>query len=138
MFNSGQFAVLANVGTLAYPMTKGAVTANSVRGLAAFLRTTTSIRVAEQYPDKPFVTGWGGRSRPDERFNSNNKVSMSITLTGRTRSKWEDIDQYAVSTAGAIALIGSGTTGTNGIRTTAMNDALCDAERNLFDDGIRG
>lgn len=141
MFNSGQFAVLANVGTLAYPMTKAQYTANSVpRPSQLFSHNDQQVEWQSSIADKPFVTGWGGRLADlTNAFNSNNKVSMSITLNGQNSFQvGKNIEQYAVSTAGAIALTGSGTTGTNGIRTAAMNDALAMQNANLFETAFGG
>ena len=142
LFNSGQFAVLANVGTLAYPMTKAQYTNGSVpRPRQLFSHNDQQVEWQSSIADKPFVTGWGGRLADlTNAFNSNNRISMSITLNGQNSFQvGKDIDQYAVGTGGAIALTGSGTgTSVNGLRTAALNDALALQNGNLFETAFGG
>ena len=142
LFNSGQFAVLANVGTLAYPMTKAQYTSGSVpRPLQLFSHNDQQVEWQSSIADKPFVTGWGGRLADlTNAFNANNRISMSITLNGQNSFQvGKSIDQYAVGTGGAIALTGTGTgTSVNGLRTAALNDALAMQNGNLFETAFGG
>ncbi|MCX6952878.1 MAG: DUF1501 domain-containing protein [Verrucomicrobia bacterium] len=142
LFNSGQFAVLANVGTLAYPMTKAQYTSGSVpRPNQLFSHNDQQVEWQSSLADKPFVTGWGGRLADlTNAFNTNNRISMSITLNGQNSFQvGKNVDQYAVSTSGGIALTGSGTgTSVNGLRTAALNDALAMQNANLFETAFGG
>ena len=142
LFNSGQFAVLANVGTLAYPMTKAQYTSGSVpRPSQLFSHNDQQVEWQSSIADKPFVTGWGGRLADlTNAFNANNRISMSITLNGQNSFQvGKKIDQYAVGTGGAIALTGTGTgTSVNGLRTAALNDALAMQNGNLFETAFGG
>ena len=142
LFNSGQFAVLANVGTLAYPMTKAQYTSGSVpRPSQLFSHNDQQVEWQSSIADKPFVTGWGGRLADlTNAFNANNRISMSITLNGQNSFQvGKKIDQYAVGTGGAIALTGNGTgTSVNGLRTAALNDALAMQNGNLFETAFGG
>ncbi len=142
LFNQGQFAVLANVGTLAYPMTKAQYSNGSVpRPSQLFSHNDQQVEWQSSIADKPFVTGWGGRLADlTNAFNSNNRISMSITLNGQNSFQvGKNIDQYAVGTAGAIALTSSGaSTAANGLRTTALNDALAMQNANLFETAFGG
>jgi uncharacterized protein (DUF1501 family) len=142
LFNSGQFAVLANVGTLAYPMTKAQYTSGSVpRPSQLFSHNDQQVEWQSSIADKPFVTGWGGRLADlTNAFNANNRISMSITLNGQNSFQvGKNIDQYAVGTGGAIALTGTGTgTSVNGLRTAALNDALAMQNGNLFETAFGG
>jgi uncharacterized protein (DUF1501 family) len=142
LFNQGQFAVLANVGTLAYPMTKAQYQNGSVpRPMQLFSHNDQQVEWQSSIADKPFVTGWGGRLADlTNAFNSNNRISMSITLNGQNSFQvGKNIDQYAVGTGGAIALTGSGTgTSVNGLRTAALNDALAMQNGNLFETAFGG
>ena len=142
LFNSGQFAVLANVGTLAYPMTKAQYTSGSVpRPSQLFSHNDQQVEWQSSIADKPFVTGWGGRLADlTNAFNANNRISMSITLNGQNSFQvGKSIDQYAVGTGGAIALTGTGTgTSVNGLRTAALNDALAMQDGNLFETAFGG
>jgi uncharacterized protein (DUF1501 family) len=142
LFNSGQFAVLANVGTLAYPMTKAQYSNGSVpRPSQLFSHNDQQVEWQSSIADKPFVTGWGGRLADlTNAFNTNNRISMSITLNGQNSFQvGKNVDQYAVGTGGAIALTGSGTgTSANGLRTAALNDALALQNGNLFETAFGG
>ena len=142
LFNSGQFAILANVGTLAYPMTKAQYTSGSVpRPSQLFSHNDQQVEWQSSIADKPFVTGWGGRLADlTNAFNANSRISMSITLNGQNSFQvGKNIDQYAVGTGGAIALTGSGTgTSVNGLRTAALNDALAMRNGNLFETAFGG
>ena len=142
LFNSGQFAVLANVGTLAYPMTKAQYISGSVpRPSQLFSHNDQQVEWQSSIADKPFVTGWGGRLADlTNAFNANNRISMSITLNGQNSFQvGKSIDQYAVGTGGAIALTGTGTgTSVNGLRTAALNDALAMQNGNLFETAFGG
>ena len=137
LFNQGQFAVLANVGTLAYPLTKAQYTSGSVPVPSQlFSHNDQQVEWQSSISDKPFVTGWGGRLADlTNAFNSNNRVSMAITLNGQNSFQvGKSVSQYAVSPGGAIALTGAGTgTTVNGIRTSALNDALAMQNSNLFE-----
>jgi uncharacterized protein (DUF1501 family) len=142
LFNQGQFAVLANVGTLAHPMTKAQYLNGSVpRPSQLFSHNDQQVEWQSSIADKPFVTGWGGRLADlTNAFNANNRISMSITLNGQNSFQvGKNIDQYAVGTTGAIALTGSGTgTSVNGLRTAALNDALALQNANLFETAFGG
>ena len=140
LFNSGQFAVLANVGTLAYPMTKAQYTSGSVpRPLQLFSHNDQQVEWQSSIADKPFVTGWGGRLADlTNAFNANNRISMSITLNGQNSFQvGKKIDQYAVGTGGATNLTGT-TTSTNptnldGIRYRAQRDLFGQPQSGLFE-----
>ena len=142
LFNQGQFAVLANVGTLAYPLTKAQYTSGSVpRPSQLFSHNDQQVEWQSSLADKPFVTGWGGRLADlSNAFNANNRISMSITLNGQNSFQvGKNVDQYAVGPGGAIALTGSGTgTSVNGLRTAALNDALAMQNANLFETAFGG
>jgi uncharacterized protein (DUF1501 family) len=142
LFDQGKFAVLANVGTLAYPMTKAQYSNGSVpRPSQLFSHNDQQVEWQSSIADKPFVTGWGGRLADlTNAFNSNNRISMSITLNGQNSFQvGKNVDQYAVGTGGAIALTGSGTgTSVNGLRTAALNDALALQNANLFETAFGG
>jgi uncharacterized protein (DUF1501 family) len=146
MFDQGKVAMLANVGTLAYPLTQAQYTARpDLRPLQLFSHSDQQVEWMSSVTDKPFAqvgTGWGGRLADlTNAFNSNNRISMSITLNGANSFQiGKSVSQYAVGTNGAIALTGSGTgtTSTPGIRTSALNDALAAQNANLFETAFGG
>ncbi|MSU25211.1 MAG: DUF1501 domain-containing protein [Opitutus sp.] len=142
LFDQGKFAVLANVGSLAYPMTQAQYNSGSVpRPSQLFSHNDQQVEWQSSIADKPFATGWGGRLADlTNAFNSNNRISMSLSLNGQNSFQvGKNVAQYSVGTAGAIALTGSGTgTSVNGIRTTAMNDILAAQNANLFETAYSG
>lgn len=143
LFNQGNLAVLANVGTLCVPTTKTQYTTNSVplpRQL--FSHNDQQVEWESSIPDKPFTTGWGGRLADlTNAFNTNNSISMSISLNGTNSFQvGNNVVQYAVSPNGAISLTGSSTSTTTaaGLRTRAQNDLLAAANNNLFETAFAG
>ncbi len=145
LFDQGKFAVLANVGTLSQPLTKQLYTSRpDMRPMQLFSHNDQQVEWQTSVTDKPFNevgTGWGGRTADlINALNSNNRISMSLTLNGQnTFQVGKSVSQYAVGTNGAIALTGSGTgTSVNGLRTAAMNDALALQNGNLFETAFGG
>jgi uncharacterized protein (DUF1501 family) len=142
LFDQGKVAVLANVGTLAYPLTQSLYnTRPDLRPLQLFSHNDQQVEWQSSIADKPFTTGWGGRLADlTNAFNANNRISMAITLNGQNSFQvGKTVAQYAVSTTGAIALSGTGTgANTNGYRTSALNDALAAQNVNLFETAFGG
>ena len=142
LFDQGKFALLANVGTLAYPTTQAQYNARSVPlPLQLFSHSDQQVEWMSSVPDRAFTSGWGGRLADlTNAFNTNPRVSMSMTLNGQNSFQvGKNIAQYAVGTGGAIALTGTGTgTSVNGLRTAAMNDALAAQNANLFETAFAG
>ena len=142
LFDQGKFALLANVGTLAYPTTQAQYNARSVPlPLQLFSHSDQQVEWMSSVPDRAFTSGWGGRLADlTNAFNTNPRVSMSMTLNGQNSFQvGKNIAQYAVGTGGAIALTGAGTgTSVNGLRTAAMNDALAAQNANLFETAFGG
>ncbi len=143
LFDQGKMAVLANVGTLAYPLTQAQYnTRPDLRPLQLFSHNDQQVEWQSSIADKPFTTGWGGRLADlTNAFNSNNRISMAITLNGQNSFQvGKTVSQYAVGTNGAISLTGSSTNATSqpGIRTAALNDALAAQNVNLFETAFGG
>ncbi len=143
MFDQGKVAVLANVGTLAYPLTQSLYNSRpDLRPRQLFSHNDQQVEWQSSIADQPFTTGWGGRLADlTNAFNSNNRISMAITLNGQNSFQvGKTVSQYAVGTNGAIALTGSNTNPavTNGMRTAALNDALAAQNANLFDTAFAG
>ena len=142
LFDQNKLAVMANVGSLAYPLTQAQYNNGSVpRPLQLFSHNDQQVEWMSSISDKPFTTGWGGRLADlTNAFNSNNRISMSMSLNGQNSFQvGKTVAQYAVGTTGAIALTGNGTgTSVNGLRTTAMNDLLAQQNANLFEAAFSG
>jgi uncharacterized protein (DUF1501 family) len=143
LFDSGKGAVLANVGTLVVPTSKAQYTARSVPlPLQLFSHNDQQVEWQSSVADKQFSTGWGGRLADlTNAFNTNNSISMSISLAGQNAFQvGRNVVQYSVGTNGAIALTGTSTSATSvsGLRTKAMNDILASPNNNLFETAFAG
>jgi uncharacterized protein (DUF1501 family) len=142
LFDQGKMAIMANVGSLAYPLTKAEYTARpDLRPRQLFSHNDQQVEWQSSIADRPFTTGWGGRLADlTNAFNENNRIAMSISLNGQNSFQvGRTVGQYAVGTTGAIALTGSGTgTSVNGLRTAALNDALAAQNANLFETAFAG
>ena len=146
LFDSGKMALLANVGSLAVPTTKAQYLARSVPlPLQLFSHNDQQVEWQSSIPDRAFTSGWGGRMADlTDAMNSNNSISMSITLNGQNAfqvGSSPKVAQYAVSPTGAITVSGSASpvgTGFQNIRTKAQNDLLAAQNQNLFETAFAG
>ena len=143
LFASGKAAILGNVGTLVYPTTKTQYTAGSVplpRQL--FSHSDQQVQWQNSVPDKPSATGWGGRLADlVDAFNTNNEISMSISLAGINYFQvGGKVSQYAVTTGGAVNFTGltSSATSLDGIRYAAQRDLFAQPQAALFDTAFAG
>lgn len=142
LFNAGKAALLANVGTLVYPTTRAQYLANSVplpRQL--FSHSDQQVQWQNSVPDKPSSTGWGGRLADlVNAFNSNNEISMSISLAGKNYFQvGRTVNQYAVGTGGAVTLTGStATAGADFARFQTQKDLFGQSQAALFDAAFAG
>jgi uncharacterized protein (DUF1501 family) len=135
LFNSGQAAVLANVGTLLAPITKAQYNAHSVAvPPQLFSHQDQQIEWQTSIEDQPPATGWGGRSADLlYSLNTNNNVSMNISLAGtNTFEVGNVINEYAVSTSGAISL-NIPTSGTGPAQLQALKDLIAMNHTNLYE-----
>ena len=107
LFNSGNLAVLANVGTLLAPINRSQYLAQSVAvPPQLFSHSDQQLEWQTSLEDQPPKTGWGGRSADLlYSLNGNNSVSMSISLSGaNTFQVGNTIHEYNVSPSGAVSL----------------------------------
>jgi len=103
MFNNGQLAIAANVGSLVYPVTKTQYNARSVPlPPQLFSHNDQQVQWQTSVPDKDSRTGWGGRCADLlTSMNTNATVSMSMSLSGV--NLWEVgnvVNEYNVGTNG--------------------------------------
>ena len=114
LFNQGRAAVLANVGTLVRPTTLTDYKAGKNLPPQLFSHSDQLLQWQSGVPDKPFETGWGGRLADIvDTMNSNNQISMSITLNGANSfQRGNVVNAYAVNSGGAVKLNSGG--GSNG------------------------
>jgi uncharacterized protein (DUF1501 family) len=143
LFGQGKAAILANVGTLVVPTTLAQYKAGSVPlPSQLFSHNDQQVEWQSSVPDKPFSSGWGGRLADlTNAFNSNNAISMSISLAGQNSFQvGRSVAQYSVSPTGVVSLNGSSSSATSaaGIRTLAQNDLLAAQNHNLFEAAFSG
>ena len=123
IFDDGELAFAANVGTLVVPTT--AATYNSVPlPPQLFSHSDQQNQWQSSIPDKPFQSGWSGRIADllNPAWNiPDGKISMSVSLSGINDNQVSllgDVSQYSVTNNGAISLNGYGTNYAN-----ALSDA---------------
>ena len=119
LFNSGQAAFLANVGSLLAPLTQAQYNSNSyAKPSQLFSHNDQQVEWQTSIEDQASATGWGGRSADlVYSLNGNNNVSMNISLAGANMFlTGKTINEYSVSSAGAISLNSSA-----GAQTTLNN-----------------
>lgn len=137
LFDAGKLAVLGNVGTLVVPTTKAQYTARSVPlPPQLFSHNDQQVEWQSSIVDKPFATGWGGRVADlTNALNTNNSVSMSISLNGQNSFQvGRNVAQFAVNPGGAVSLSSSSAgTAAAGVRSLVQNDLLAARNANLFE-----
>jgi uncharacterized protein (DUF1501 family) len=140
LFGAGKAGIMANVGSLVQPTTLAQYKASSVplpRQL--FSHSDQQVQWQSSIPDKVPVTGWGGRLADlVNAFNTNNQLSMSISLAGTNFFQvGTSVSQYAISSSGAVTFAGT-TGGNNPLRYTAQKDLFNAAQPALFDTAFAG
>lgn len=134
LFNSGDLALLANVGTLVVPTTKTQFEAQSVPlPPQLFSHNDQSVQWQSSVPDQPFSTGWGGRLADlTNAFNEDNEISMSISLAGQNSFQVGSvISPYTVSSEGPESM--SAMDGVEGaVRRQALTNLLSPQDANLL------
>jgi uncharacterized protein (DUF1501 family) len=139
LFGSGKAALLANVGSLVEPTTRQQYQAGTVKlPPQLFSHNDQQVQWQSSIPDRPFQSGWGGRAADLlNSLNTNNQVSMSVSLNGFNNFQVGDsVTQLAVSPASANSAKGgpvafaSTTGGNNPARFTAQKDLFNGANTN--------
>jgi uncharacterized protein (DUF1501 family) len=142
LFGAGRLAILGNTGTLVQPTTLAQYKSGANLPPQLFSHIDQQTQWQSSVPDKPFTTGWGGRTADLlNAMNTNNQISMSISLTGNNSFQvGQTVSQYAVSPNGAVVLNGSTSspTSANGIRYKAQTDLLSVQEASLFQTAFAG
>ncbi|MDO8541343.1 MAG: DUF1501 domain-containing protein [Opitutaceae bacterium] len=143
LFGEGKIAVLANVGTLVQPTTLSGYRSGQALPPQLFAHNEQSTQWQSSVPDRPFQTGWGGRLADlMNAFNSNNQVSMSITLAFQNSFQvGNTVGQYSVSPNGVSTLSGSGATvqfANSEARISAVKDLMANSNANLLGAAFAG
>ncbi|BDS05118.1 hypothetical protein NT6N_01580 [Oceaniferula spumae] len=124
LFNAGDLAFIANVGTLAYPVPTRADYINRTVPVPEqlFSHSNQQTQWQSSISDKPFTSGWGGRVAEllNASYNSGSNVSMSISLAGINSFQVGTaggVSQYVVNPSGTVSLEGYGTNYANAYNT---------------------
>jgi uncharacterized protein (DUF1501 family) len=106
LFNAGQLALLFNVGTLVYPITRAQYLLGQTTPPQLFSHADQVTQWQTSIPDQASTTGWGGRCADLlAAVQPASPISSLVTLTGaNTFEIGNTVSQYAVSTSGAVAL----------------------------------
>jgi uncharacterized protein (DUF1501 family) len=112
LFGEGKLAFLFNTGTLVYPITRAQYLAGTTaKPPQLFSHADQQTQWQTSIPDQPPTTGWGGRCA--DLLNSvqpGAPISLMVSLAGaNTFEIGNIIQQYSVSTSGAISLSMPGT-----------------------------
>jgi len=137
LFVSGQVALMANVGTLVVPTTRAQYLAQSVPlPNQLFSHSDQALQWQTSVPDRPSVTGWGGRLADlTNAFNENNQISMAISLAGNNSFQvGNQVAQFSVSEEGAPSLWWheDADDQSSTARLNAMRGMFKDGDPNLF------
>ena len=122
LFGEGKLATLFNTGTLLYPLTRAQYQSGALqKPPQLFSHADQVTQWQTSIPDRPPVTGWGGRCADlMASVQPGAPISLSVTLGGaNTFEVGNAISQYSVSTGGAIAL-----SGVSGARLSALTNIL--------------
>lgn len=127
LFNSGDLAFVANVGTLVQPVTRPqyiAVPRTVPLPPQLFSHSDQQLQWQSSLPDRPFQNGWGGRAADmlNGLVNPGSSVSMNISIAGQNSFQvGSSVIQYGVSTSGVVGL--SGYNNASGVYGNAANYA---------------
>ena len=131
MFNDGELAFVANVGTLTRPGITRANYASSSRPPQLFSHSDQVTQWQSSIPDRPFRSGWGGRIadylNPLHNPGEGN-ASMSISISGVNSFQTSGSGQvtpYVMTSNGVVSLGGYGTNYASAVNNPAT----------LFEDG---
>jgi uncharacterized protein (DUF1501 family) len=107
LFVEGRAAILANVGTLLRPTTLADYQAGRFQPPHLFSHTDQIFQWQSSIADQPFETGWGGRLADLlDAENTNNQISMSITLSGNNSfQRGRNVAQFSLGAGGTSGIV---------------------------------
>ena len=126
MFNAGELAFVANVGTLTRPGITRANYAASSKPPQLFSHSDQVTQWQSSVPDRPFTSGWGGRIADyldPLRNPSEGNASMSISISGVNSfqvSASGSVTPYVMTSGGVVSLAGYGTNYTGAVTNPAV------------------
>ncbi len=122
LFGEGKLALLFNVGTLVFPITRGQyLSGTTQKPPQLFSHSDQVTQWQTSIPDQVPLTGWGGRCADLlAAVQPGAPISLSVTLSGaNTFEVGNRTSLYSVSGSGAIALAG-----VTGARLQALTNIL--------------
>ena len=136
LFNSGNLAILGNVGTLIYPTTQNDFRTNqAILPPQLFSHSDQQVEWQTSVPQTVNATGWGGRVADllNASFGST-QISTCISLNGtNTFEVGTGVVPYSVSPSGAIALNGYTAGSAAGSVSYAVDQLIAASHTNLFE-----
>ncbi|MEM1205375.1 MAG: DUF1501 domain-containing protein [Acidobacteriota bacterium] len=142
LFDAGDLAFVANVGSLVEPTTKAGVLDGSAKlPLGLYSHSDQITHWQTGIPDQRVSRGWGGRTADLLRAsNTDDTVSMNLSLGGtNVFQSGGRVVPYAIRPTGngSVGIVGyGGTTPLEQLRTTAINGLLDQQYQNLFMDSF--
>jgi uncharacterized protein (DUF1501 family) len=123
LFGQGKVAILGNVGTLRQPTTLAQFRAGAALPLQLFSHLDQTVQWGSSLSDRPFETGWGGRLADlINAANSNNQISMSITMSGANFFQvGNTVSSYSMSSSGVSNIGNIVPPGRGGLATPRLN-----------------
>lgn len=127
LFNDGNLAFVANVGTLVEPTTKsGYESGLNTLPLGLYSHSDQIMHWQTSVPDKRTGFGWGGRTADLlHSLNDNDKISMNISLAGTNLFQTgTSLTEYTISSSGNGAIQIHGHDDTSWSRHVLQNAAI--------------
>ncbi len=140
LFDAGELAFLANVGSLVEPTTKPDILSGVAQlPLGLYSHSDQIMHWQTSIPDQRTGVGWAGRTADLLRTsNDDSTVSMNISLAGtNVFQSGTQVVPYAIQPTGngSVGITASGATDPfNQLRTAAINSLLDQQYQNLFMD----
>lgn len=142
LFNSGDLAVVSNVGTLVEPILDNSEYSSGVKKLplGLYSHSDQAMHWQTSVPQSRDALGWGGRLADLlQKDNSSPNISMNISLSGRnTFQSGADTIEYTISNsgnggAGVEQFIYQGNAGLMNIaRNSTVDSLVADMYSNVF------
>ncbi|MFK7800463.1 MAG: DUF1501 domain-containing protein [Anaerolineae bacterium] len=140
LFNDGDLAFVANVGTLIEPVTKASIEDETARlPLGLYSHSDQIMHWQTSVPDKRTGFGWGGRTADLlNSLNDNDTISMNISLAGNNLFQTgQTLTEYSVVPwgSGAVQIYGHDDDWSpiHTLRNAAIESMLDLEYQNLFD-----
>ena len=139
LFDAGRCAIMANVGTLAYPTTMAQLRNRSVQTpLGLFSHSDQQSAWQTGLPTRSSPTGWLGRigDLTASSYNAGSNVSICMSLAGNNiMQAGSSVVQYQVTTQGPVVIDTMDSTHWryNAAMAGAMNKLLTESRANMLE-----